>query len=720
MLASPSITLSFPEPDIALLTIDQPGRGANVLSRSVLDELSRYFDELGSRQDLAGMILYSGKQGVFVAGADLREFASSLELPTAEVVTVCRHGQQLFSRLATMPFVTIAAIGGVCLGGGAELATWCDRRVLSNHPKTEVGFPEVKLGLFPGWGGTVRLPRIVGLGNAVSMITGGESVDPQQLRAMGLASDIVAQDQLVQAAIRVVRMEQSSRAYLEDRRRWTGPIAISPQELGFLGATASAYIRGHTKGHYPAPDAALETLLGGAGLGSDAALQLEAKGMARLFGSPTNRALLNVFFLTDRNKKDTGTARSEKPTQKVESLAVIGAGIMGAGIAAAALKRELQVVLKDANHDAMTNAARNIIEEVSYDRRQKKATVERSLLYAPKLTATMSDTELAGCDLVIEAVVEQHEVKKLVFAQIEPLLKPEAILASNTSTLPISTLAQSLQRPDRFCGIHFFNPVRKMKLVEVIRGKQTSDETIAAAVAFAKRIDKSPIVIADGPGFLVNRLLCPYLNEALELIAQGNDIVAIDKAARSFGMPMGPLELYDMVGLDTAVFAGRTMWEAFPDRIMASPMLPALVKSGRLGQKNGVGFYSYKNKKGQAQPDAESQALIEQYRKEPRVLTREEIADRLILPMLLEATRALEDGIARDPRDIDLALILGIGFPPFRGGLLFWADTLGIDQIRKRLDPLIPLGKRFQPTAIIEELSKTGGKFYPADSSAAA
>jgi 3-hydroxyacyl-CoA dehydrogenase/enoyl-CoA hydratase/3-hydroxybutyryl-CoA epimerase/3-hydroxyacyl-CoA dehydrogenase/enoyl-CoA hydratase/3-hydroxybutyryl-CoA epimerase/enoyl-CoA isomerase len=350
---------------------------------------------------------------------------------------------------------------------------------------------------------------------------------------------------------------------------------------------------------------------------------------------------------------------------------------------------------------------------VSYNRHLGKADVHRAIEYAPLLNATESDAEIAAADLVIEAVVENADVKRQIYNRLEPKLKPTAILASNTSTIPITQLAEKLAHPERFCGIHFFNPVRKMKLVEVIRGAKTNDETVATAVAYAKHLGKSPIVVNDGPGFLVNRLLLPYMNEALELLAEGAEIKLIDDVAKRFGMPMGPIMLYDMVGLDTAFYAGRTMWEAFPDRIGASPILPALVKAGRLGQKSGLGFFSYQNKKGRAQPDPDVAKYIEPYRKGPaRKFAAQEVEARLFLPMLLEATRVLEAGIVRDVRDVDLGLIYGIGFPPFKGGLLFWADTLGAAQILEMLKPFESLGPRMAPTQSLKQMAAERRKFY--------
>jgi 3-hydroxyacyl-CoA dehydrogenase/enoyl-CoA hydratase/3-hydroxybutyryl-CoA epimerase/3-hydroxyacyl-CoA dehydrogenase/enoyl-CoA hydratase/3-hydroxybutyryl-CoA epimerase/enoyl-CoA isomerase len=605
----------------------------------------------------------------------------------------------------------VAAIEGACVGGGAELASWCDRRVFSKHPKTQFGFPEVKLGLFPGWGGTVRAPRIVGLANAVEMICTGESLDARQAAAMGWASDVVPPDRLLDAAVALVREEQATRSYLRDRERWNQPVEMNPTELGFLFATASGQIQQETKGHYPAPSAALAVLGEGSQLDVDAALAKEAEGMAQLFGTPENRALINVFFLTDRNKRDSGL---EKPAEArpIHSVGIIGAGIMGAGIAAATVKSETVTTLLDASAEALAKGARGVIEEVAYDRKTKKADADRALRFAPLLHSATSDADLADCDLVVEAIIEKEEPKKQLYAQLEPLLKPGAMLVSNTSTLPITKLAASLKAPDRFAGLHFFNPVRRMKLVEVIRGQATSDDTVASLVAFAKRIGKMPIVVGDGPGFLVNRLLFPYMNEAIELIQDGVGFRDIDKAAFTFGMPMGPLVLYDMVGLDTAMYAGRTMWEAFPDRVVASPLVPSLVKAGRLGQKSGKGFYSYDNKKGTPQDDPAAEKLVAVYRRGEAQLSREQITQRLFLPMVLEATRALQEGIARDVRDIDLGMIFGLGFPPFRGGLLFWADTLGAAKIVEMLKPWEALGKRFQPTERLLDMARTGAKFY--------
>lgn len=712
MTTSATIQRSFPEPDIVLLTLDQPGKGANVLSRSVMEEFSAALDDLESRTDLAGLIIISGKPNQFVAGADLREFAASLTMPREEVEDICRGGQRLFARLSATPFVTVAAVDGNCLGGGAELATWCDRRVMADQPRTQFGFPEVKLGLMPGWGGTARAPRMVGLFNAVEMITGGESLTAPQAAAMGWAQDVVPTSQLLAAAVRMIREEQRSQAYLADRKRWAGPLDITAEEIGFLGAAVSGYIHQQTHGNYPAPFAALETMLGGAALDVTAACELEAESMARLFGSPVNAALLNVFFLTDRNKKDRGVDQEVTP-ERMASVTVLGAGIMGAGIAGANLKRGLRVTLGDVSEEALQRGQRQALEEAAYNRTTKGADPQRLVALAPQLLGSQADPVLAESDVIIEAVVEQFEVKAALLQRLEPLMADQAILASNTSTIPITRLAAGLQRPQRFCGIHFFNPVRQMKLVEIIRGERTSDQTVATAVAYTKSLGKMPVVVHDGPGFLVNRLLTPYLEDALNLLAEGQPIAAIDGAARKFGMPMGPFELYDMVGLDTASYAGKILCEAFSDRFPGSPIVPAMMEAGRLGRKSGRGFYDHRQPKAKRQEDPDVMEVLQPYiHGNGTKLSAEQLTHRLFLPMLLEATRLLEERRVRSPRDVDIALVFGTGFPPFRGGLLFWADQLGADKVLQLLQPWQSLGTAYRPTELLLRCAAEGKTLY--------
>jgi 3-hydroxyacyl-CoA dehydrogenase/enoyl-CoA hydratase/3-hydroxybutyryl-CoA epimerase/3-hydroxyacyl-CoA dehydrogenase/enoyl-CoA hydratase/3-hydroxybutyryl-CoA epimerase/enoyl-CoA isomerase len=441
---------------------------------------------------------------------------------------------------------------------------------------------------------------------------------------------------------------------------------------------------------------------------------MEAEEFAQLFGSPVNRALLNVFFLQDRNKKGAGIKAEPR---KITSAGVVGAGTMGQGIAAANVKRGILTAIMDSSQSALERGLKGVLNEVSYNKQIKGPDVQRVVEFAPLLNGTLSDIELCHSDIIVEAVFENPEAKRHLFARLEPLMRDDAILASNTSTIPISLLAEGLEHPERFCGLHFFNPVRQMPLVEVIRGRKTSDATLATAAAYARALGKSPIVMNDGPGFLVNRLLLPYMNEAVLLLGEGADLQKIDKAAKTFGMPMGPFVLYDVVGIDVAVHAGHTMVKAFPERVVPAQLLQQLVDLGRIGQKAGKGFLDYGPPKAGRPPrgvdSPEVARLIESSRSAgARKFSPEEITDRLFLPMLLEATRVLEDRIVSDVRDVDLGLILGIGFPPFKGGLFFWADTIGPAKIVETLKQYAALGKRFEPTAMLTKLAESGSRFY--------
>lgn len=712
MSSTPAIKLTFPEPDIALLTLDLPNKGANVLNRGFLAELREHFATLGKRTDLAGLIIASGKPGVFVAGADITEFIKNFESPKSEVVEFSLGGRSLFEHLAKANFVSVAAIDGLCLGGGAELALQCDRRIFGSNPKAQFGFPEVKLGIFPGWGGTVRTPRIAGLSNAIELCTGGESIDGRTCVMMGLASDVVPSANLIPSAIKLIRDEQKSGQYKKDRVKWDQPIKTNPTEMAFLGATASAYIMQQTKGQYPAPLACLKHMMTSAGMNAADAYQAEAKAFADLFGSPVNRALVNLFLIMDKNKKDMGIAAKVEP-KPIQTVGLFGAGIMGSGIAAACIKKGLQVTQSDVKPEALAAGVKKSLEEASFDKATKGPDAGKLVKLIPLIKPTMSDADFAQCDMVLEVVVENPEVKKELYKRIEPLMKPGAILASNTSVISIGMLAEGLKNPDRFVGIHFFNPVRQMPLVEIIKGPKTSDETVVSAVAFAKNLGKVTVVVKDGPGFLVNRVLFPYMNEAMELVMDGMPLRAIDSASKAFGMPMGPITLSDVVGMDTALLAGGVMLKSFPDRVIKTPVLEAIVKAGRLGQKTGSGFFKYGGgKKDKAQDDPTVETIIAPFRRSGTPPTEKQATERLFLPMLLEATRILQEKKVRHASDVDLGVINGIGFPPFKGGLMFWADTVGAARIVEMLKPYEGLGERYKPTPLLLELAASGKKFY--------
>jgi len=419
----------------------------------------------------------------------------------------------------------------------------------------------------------------------------------------------------------------------------------------------------------------------------------------------------NVRKLLERNQLDTGVERSGIMPSRVESVGLVGAGLMGTSIAAANLLSDVPVAITDAAPELVCRGVEQVFERIShYDDRASRP--EGDLGLAARLTPVTSLEELSGCDLIIESVVENADVKRRIYSRLEPHLQPDAILASNTSTIPISGLARGLEHPERLCGIHFFVPVRNRPLIEIVRGNQTADKTIVTAVAYAKRLDRVPIVVNDGPGFLVNRLLLPYMSAALHLISDGAQIEAIERAARDFGMPVGPIELFDIIGIDTAVMGGRVLWEAFPDRIVALPIATRLVKLGRLGQKSGEGFYSYRNPDKRPEPDPGLAEILKPYIRKRDTFTFDEITARLFLPMLVEATRVLQEGIVRDVRDIDLGVIFGLGFPQSKGGLLFWADTLGAERVLDMLKPFARLSEPIRPTPLLEEIAAKGWKFY--------
>jgi 3-hydroxyacyl-CoA dehydrogenase/enoyl-CoA hydratase/3-hydroxybutyryl-CoA epimerase/3-hydroxyacyl-CoA dehydrogenase/enoyl-CoA hydratase/3-hydroxybutyryl-CoA epimerase/enoyl-CoA isomerase len=695
---------------VAVLTLDLPGKSVNLLSSAVMAEIAARLGEVDAKGDAAGIVVQSAKPGVFVAGADITEFLSSLARSKDEVVEACRRGQRLFARLAHGERVSVAAVEGLCLGGGAELAVWCDRIVVAGNDQTQIGWPEVKLGLLPGWGGTARLSRKVGLANAVELVTAGESVDARRAYRMGLADDMVAASaSALDAALRMIDAEHDSGAWRRDRARRAVPIDLPEVELAMLAATASAVIQQKTRGRYPAPVTALELMVEAASQTLDEACEAEARAFAAMFGSPVSRALLHVFQLTDGAKK-----RSKASVPDVGSALVLGAGTMGRAIAATCLKRGVRTLLADASDAPLARGAEAALREASYDKAKQGPCVERTLRMAPLLEQCnrheLARVRLASVEVVIEAIAEVRSSKCALLNSIEREVPYDALLCTNTSTIPIAELARGLARPERFCGLHFFNPVRQMPLVEVIRGPQTSDDTVARAVAFARQLGKTPVVVNDGPGFLVNRLLSPYMAEAVAMVEEGESIEAIDRAAKRLGMPMGPLELHDVVGLDTCLHAGRELSRALPASAAASDLVERLVAAGRLGQKSGGGFYDWEpGKDGKPQRVRSAELGV---RTDGAPLAAELLQDRLLLPMLLEATRLLDAGLVASAADIDLALVLGIGFPPFRGGLCYWADTLGAAAIVERLGPLRALGQRFEPTPLLLRLARDNRGFY--------
>jgi 3-hydroxyacyl-CoA dehydrogenase/enoyl-CoA hydratase/3-hydroxybutyryl-CoA epimerase/3-hydroxyacyl-CoA dehydrogenase/enoyl-CoA hydratase/3-hydroxybutyryl-CoA epimerase/enoyl-CoA isomerase len=695
---------------IALVTFDQPGSRANTLGQTVLSDLDFVLGQLEARTDLCGLIFQSGKPGMFIAGADLKELGSA-EGDLGQTRKLVERGLDIIARFEALPYPTTAIIDGACMGGGLELALGFDYRLAGTNPKTELGFPEVKIGLYPGWGGTQRLTRVIGPNLAIELICTGEAVKADKAKTLGIVFDVVPSERLLEEALRIHDWSRQKEDWRQARRRKQQPAGLSEEQLAFAYAVARAQVLAKTKGQLPAPLAALDAIVKGCNLPLDDGLKIETAGFVPLVGSPISKNLIAIFFMTQRLQKDPGVADPSVQARSIQRVGVLGAGIMGAGIAGAHLRRGVPVLLLDSDAVALEKGVANIAKVMQSRIEIGRMTPEEMLKAMTVLNTTQNLALMAERDLIIEAVVENEAVKTQTYRQLQSILKPDAILASNTSTISITRMAAATVRPEQFAGMHFFNPVDRMQLVEVIRGERTSDQTVATLVALAKRIGKSPIVVKDCPGFLVNRILFPYLNESLVLLEEGADARAIDKAATVFGMPMGPVTLNDLVGLDTSLYAGQVVNRAFADRAKDSRILQELVRAGRLGQKSSAGFYSYA-KGSRGQDDPAFLAILEKCRTGTRAVDREEITDRLFLPMLVEASRVLMEGIVREPADVDMGLILGIGFPPQRGGLLRWADSLGLQNLLAKLKRYESLGPRFHPTEQMRQLAGAKKGFY--------
>jgi len=709
-----SLTVEQLAGGIVAVTIDVPGRRQNVMTEAFLEELGRLLDSF-ERQPPQGLLLASGRPGSFLAGADIGRLDRLWDCSDTVIRDLCDRGRQLLDRLSAAAWPSVAVIDGDCVGGGLELALACDFRVASSSPATSLAAPEVKLGLLPGWGGTVRLPRLIGPGPASEMIVTGEPVTGSRALTLGLVDACVASKAAVPAAVQLLEWARGDGRHLARRQRQAAVVSLDEAEREFLVATTAAVIISRTGGHYPAPMVALETLLRGCAVPAAEAAAIESEAFAQLAQTPVARQLVRVFQLRQRNRRDSGFAKQDNQAgiepAVMSAPAVIGAGIMGAGIVARHLRSGFTTTLVDIDADALARTVPEILDEAAWDRARGAADPARSHTLAGRLLPATSLAAAATADLVIESVIERTDLKRRVLAEIEAMVPAATIICTNTSTNPIATLAEPLTDPSRFCGMHFFNPVRRMMLVEVVRGPATSDATVATVVAHAKRLGKCPVVVRDSPGFLVNRVLSPYLHEAVELLREGVDPARIDRLSRRFGMPLGPLELYDMVGLDTAFYAGMVMASAFGDRIDASPLIPAFVKAGRLGRKTGRGFYRYRGVGPDARLETVDDALaqtLEPYRLPDRSATDAELTDRLFLPMLLEGLRLLEEGVVRDGCDIDLAVIYALGFPAFRGGLLAWGDSLGAAEILRRLERFADLGPRMAPPASLCDRARSG------------
>jgi 3-hydroxyacyl-CoA dehydrogenase/enoyl-CoA hydratase/3-hydroxybutyryl-CoA epimerase len=710
------IQVQIREDGIAVVTFDLPGEKVNKLTSQVMETFSQAINEIAGNHTVQAIIINSAKNGIFIAGADIREIEGISEPHHGE--ELARAGQIILDRLESLPIPVIAAIDGVCLGGGMELALACHYRIATDHPKTVLGQPEVKLGIIPGFGGTQRLPRLIGIQKALGFILTGKNIYPKKARKLGLVDDVVPREILMDAAVKFAKKVMGPgwrRPEGMHRKKDLMETLLETSSFGrkIIFKKAREQTTKQSKGHYPAPLKALEAMEQGFLQGMKGGLVIEARFLGETAVTPVSKNLIRVFYLQEEFKKDTGIADAKVRPLSVRQVGVLGAGVMGGGIAELFAEREIPVRMKDINTAAVASGLRAAYKVLAGKKRKRifgRRDLDRKF---GQISGTTDATGFGRTDLVVEAVVEKMEIKKQVLQEIEEKVPARAIFATNTSSLSVTDLSSVSRNPEKVVGMHFFNPVDKMPLVEVIRGERTSDETVASIVALSKKLGKTPIVVGDREGFLVNRILMPYLNEGSLLVEEGVGIKTVDRLMLSFGMPMGVFLLLDAIGLDVAFKVAEILHRAHGERMRPSVILAKMVEAGRLGKKNGKGFYAYKGKEKTVAPETEK--LIAGLRKGPTGILEKEISGRLLLTMINEAAMILEEGIVDRPSVVDAGMIFGTGFPPFRGGLLRYADTLGAETIRRDLqDYAERFGERFKPSDRIIRMAEQGESFFPA------
>ncbi|MDI7662294.1 fatty acid oxidation complex subunit alpha FadB [Cronobacter universalis] len=709
-----TLYLNWLEDGIAELVFDAPG-SVNKLDTATVASLGHALEVLEKQHDLKALLLRSEK-AAFIVGADITEFLSLFQVPAEQLSQWLHFANSVFNRLEDLPVPTLCAINGYALGGGCECVLATDFRLAT--PDARIGLPETKLGIMPGFGGSVRLPRLLGADSALEIIAAGKDITADAALKVGLVDAVVKPEKLIEGALRMLRQAIDGELDWQARRQpKLEPLRLSKIEATMSFTIAKGMVMQTAGKHYPAPMTAVKTIEAAAGLGRDEALALENKSFVPLARSSEARALVGIF-LNDQYVK--GIAKKlTKETETPKQAAVLGAGIMGGGIAYQSAWKGVPVIMKDINEKSLTLG----ISEAS---KLLNKQLERGKIDGLKLAnviATIHPTlDYAGferVDVVVEAVVENPKVKKAVLAETEEKVRPDTVIASNTSTIPISELASVLKRPENFCGMHFFNPVHRMPLVEVIRGEKTSDATIAKVVAWASKMGKTPIVVNDCPGFFVNRVLFPYFAGFSQLLRDGADFRQIDKVMeKQFGWPMGPAYLLDVVGIDTAHHAQAVMAAGFPQRMQKDyrDAIDALFEAGRFGQKNGKGFYAYqedsKGKPRKVQDDAVD-SLLAEVSQPKRAFSDEEIAARMMIPMVNEVVRCLEEGIIASPAEADMALVYGLGFPPFHGGAFRWLDTQGSAKYLDMAQRYQHLGPLYEAPAGLRDKAGHNAPYYP-------
>jgi 3-hydroxyacyl-CoA dehydrogenase/enoyl-CoA hydratase/3-hydroxybutyryl-CoA epimerase len=658
---------------------DRPESGANIFDAATMKELGEHVSFIENDSSLKGLIVTSAKKSIFIAGADLATLLR--QAMTGEMRAFIAEGQRVFNRVAALKIPTCAAIHGACAGGGYEITLACDYRVASNDPSTKIGLPETTLGLVPAWGGATRLPRFIGQEKAAEVILKGKLYSAAEAKQLGLVDEVVAREQLIEAA----------RAKIASGKKRGSTDAKSATQMSPAPTTAGN----------EAPARAHEIISKTLGISTDDSLRMELDAIDDLGKTESTRNLIRNFFLADKYRKGS----SKGSVEKVAHAAVIGAGVMGSGIAQWLSSRGVSVILRDVNSDAIDRGLANIDKTYADAVKRGLMSDEKAKQGRARIVASTAPMEMRDVQFVIEAASEKLEIKKQIFANLSTKTGAGAILATNTSALPIGELAATTNSPGRVIGLHFFNPVSRMKLVEVVVGKQTAPETTERALAFTRQVGKLPVLVQDSPGFLVNRVLFPYLIDAAQLFQGGVSATEIDDALLRWGMPMGPLRLIDEIGVDITVDIANTLEKAYGERDRASEILIRMREANLLGRKSGTGFYKYEGKK-----QSHNEELSDWRDKgSPPRFSGDDLALRLVYLMVNEAARCLEEKVIAKPEDADYGMILGTGFAPYRGGPLRFADHFGIAEMVSAGDRH---GGKFKPCDLMRRHAENGTKFY--------
>ncbi len=695
---------------VAHVQFDRESSDINKFDKITIEELTKCIELIAKNKAIKG-IIFSSKKDSFIVGADITEFLSYFKKPNVEMEHWLLSVHKLFNQIEDFPFPTIAAINGMALGGGFELCLATTFRIC--EPNAKIGLPETQLGIIPGWGGCVRLPRIAGADNAIDWITSGKHNSANDGQKIGVIDGIITTDLIDSAKSLIERCHQNKVRWKNQRTIKTSPLKLNHVESIMAFETAKGFVGGIAGPNYSAPVRAIEVMQATAKLDRDDAIKLEAKNFAELTKLKSTESLVRVF-LGNQHLKKVGKQFSKNGTN-ISKAAVLGAGIMGGGIAYQSSSKNIPIIMKDISDKALELGISEATKLLDKQIQRKKIEFSNAAKVISNIIPTTNYSDFKSVNLVVEAVVENEKIKKQVLSELENVVTENAVLTSNTSTISINKLAKDLKRPEKFCGMHFFNPVFKMPLVEVIRGEKTSPDTIAQTVKYALAIGKTPIVVNDCPGFLVNRILFPYFIGFSKLLNDHVDFTRIDKIMEKFGWPMGPAYLLDVVGIDTGFHAATIMGNEFP-RMKDSDDngIKLMFENRRYGQKNGIGFYSYAPDKKGAPKKSIDKTALEMMNKigKNKEVTDEEIVERMMIPMIFESIRCLEDKIVDGPIEVDMGLLLGLGFPPFRAGALKYADDLGITNICEITKKYEHLGELYKAPNLLLEMSRNNSKFY--------